>query len=330
MRKKRKHLVLQFCLIVLIVIFINSALHFTRRGTASISIPEGANSKEISEILKENGLIKSKSYFLARLYFSPYRGKLRYGTFKLDKNSSVNTIFERLSKDGAKKNTISVTIPEGYSVEMIEDRLCELGICTKSEFETALGESYDYDFLKSIPNTKDIKYTLQGFLYPETYEFYADASAKTVIDTMLKEFDKKISPLGIANGDLFSIITKASLIEREAKLDSERSTIAGVIENRLKKNMRLQIDATVTYAISDGKYDVGRIYHKDLKINSKYNTYKYAGLPAGPICCPSLKSITAAKNPSKHNYLYYHTDTSKNDGSHTFTETFAEHTKTIN
>ena len=329
MKKKKSTFILRLGLAVLIIVLFNFSLRFFKSGSVSISVPEGANSIEISEILKENGLIKSKSYFLARLYLSPYRGKLRYGTFKLDKNSFLNEIFERLSKDGAKKDTVSVTIPEGYSVEMIEDRLCELGLCTKAEFELALSEKYDYDFLASIPHSKDIKYTLQGFLYPETYEFYSNASAKTVIDTMLREFEKKVMPLGIAKDDIFGIVTKASLIEREAKLDSERAVIAGVIENRLKKNMRLQIDATVAYAVSDGRYTQSRIYRKDLKVNSKYNTYKISGLPIGPICCPSLKSIAAAKNPSSHKYLYYHTDTVKNDGSHIFTENFAEHTGTM-
>lgn len=329
MKKKKKVLILRLFLAVLIIIASNSCVRLFKKGVVSVSIPEGANSAEISEILKDRGLINNKSYFLARLYLSPYRGKLRYGNFKLDKNSSLRTIFETLSKDGAKKSTVSVTIPEGYSVEMIEDKLISLGLCTKSEFEAALRENYDYDFLSAVPHSKDIKYRLQGFLYPETYEFYADASAKTVIDTMLKEFQKQISCLGIEKSDLFDVITKASLIEREAKLDSERSIIAGVIENRLKKGMKLQIDATVAYAVSDGKYDISRIYNKDLKTDSKYNTYKYSGLPAGPICCPSLKSIAAAKNPSSHKFLYYHTDTSKNDGSHIFSETFAQHTSTI-
>lgn len=329
MKKKRKILVLRLFIAVLIIITANSLLHLLKKGVVSVSIPEGANSIEISEILKDNGLIKSKSYFLARLYLSPYRGKLRYGTFKLDKNALLGTIFETLAKEGAKKNTISVTIPEGYSVEMIEDRLISLGLCTKAEFESALNADYDYDFLTAIPSSKDIKYRLQGFLYPETYEFYSDASAKTVIDTMLKEFQKQISPLGIKNSDLFSIMTKASMIEREAKIDRERSIIAGVIENRLNKNMKLQIDATVAYAVSNGRYNNGKTLYSDLKVNSKYNTYKYSGLPAGPICCPSLNSIKAAKNPSSHNYLYYHTDTSKNDGSHIFTETFSQHTSTI-
>ena len=329
MKKRKKVFVLRVLIAILIISCANCLTHIFKKGVVSVSIPEGANSVQISEILKENGLIKSKSYFLARLYISPYRGKLRYGTFKLDKNAFLESIFKTLSKDGAKKSTVSITIPEGYSIEMIEDKLISLGLCTKSEFEEAVSENYDYDFLKSVPNSKDIKYRLQGFLYPETYEFYADADAKTIVDTMLKEFEKQISPLNIKNDSLFEIVTKASMVEREAKIDSERAVIAGVIENRLLQNMRLQIDATAAYVVSDGKYDKSKIYYKDLKINSKYNTYKYKGLPVGPICCPSIKSILAAKNPSRHKYLYYHTDTEKNDGSHIFTENFSQHTSTI-
>ncbi len=328
MKRKRKSFVFKLAIAILILVLANNLIHALKKGAVSISIPEGANSVQISEVLKENGLIKSKSYFLARLFVSPYRGKLRYGTFKIDKNASLNSIFKTLAKDGAKKNTVSVTIPEGYSVEMIEDKLISLGLCTKAEFEAALSENYDYDFLSAIPNSRDIKYRLQGFLYPETYEFYADASAKTIIDTMLKEFEKQILPLNIKNNTLFDIVTKASMIEREAKIDSERAIIAGVIENRLKQNMRLQIDATVAYAVSDGRYDRSKIYYKDLEASSKYNTYKYKGLPAGPICCPAIKSIIAAKSPLLHKYLYYHTDTVKNDGSHIFTETFSQHTST--
>lgn len=328
MRKKKK-INFKIILAILIVILGNLAIRSLKSGTASISIPEGANSVEISEILKDNGLIRSRAYFLGRLYFSSYRGKLRYGKFKIDKSSFIRSIFKTLSQDGEKRPTVSVTIPEGFSVEMIEDRLVSMGLCTKSEFEEALKENYDYDFLSQIPKSKDIKYRLQGFLFPQTYEFYSDAAARTIIDTMLKEFEKQIKPLSISKKDIFEIMTKASMVEREAKIDSERSVIAGVFENRLKQNMRLQIDATVAYAVSNGRYNVSKIYKKDLKTPSKYNTYLYTGLPPGPICSPSINSIAAAKSPSKHKYLFYHTDTSKNDGSHIFSETYEQHTSTI-
>ena len=105
----------------------------------------------------------------------------------------------------------------------------------------------------------------------------------------------------------------------------DRPKIAGVIENRLNTGMKLQIDATVVYAISDGMYDVNRVYYKDLEVDSPYNTYKYNGLPVGPIASPGLKSIEAALNPEKHDYFYYRTDSTKNDGSHVFSKDFEEH-----
>ena len=120
-------------------------------------------------------------------------------------------------------------------------------------------------------------------------------------------------------------INRAALIERESKLDSERTMISGVIDNRIKKGMLLQIDASVVYAVSDGLYDLNRVLYKHLEIDSPYNTYKYAGLPAGPICNPGIKSIEAAMTPESHDYLYYHTDNEKNDGSHIFTRTLSEH-----
>ena len=328
-RKKKKKFLKRLIIALCIITLLNLSIRISRRGTVSISIPEGTNSIEIAEILKDNGLITSKSYFFGRLYFSPYRGKLRYGTFKIDRNAFLGTILKTLSKGGAQKQTVSVTIPEGFSVEMIEDRLVETGLCTKAEFEAALKAKYEYDFLKSVPQSKDIKYRLQGFLYPNTYEFYSDATAETVVDTMLSEFEKQTKDLGIQKDRLFEIITKASMIEREARLDNERARIAGVFENRLKKDMRLQIDATVAYAVSNGRYNVNRILKRDLKTVSKYNTYLHKGLPIGPICSPSIKSILAAQNPEKHEYLYYHTDNTKKDGSHIFSKSYAEHASTI-
>lgn len=310
------------------IVSLNALISSFDRGTVTVAISEGTSSSEIATILKKEGVINSRLWFMLRLATSEYSGKLQYGTFKIDKNDSINEILEILATKGAKKNTVTLTVPEGYSVEKIKAKVTELGICTDNEFEAALKKDYDYSFLSAVPHSKDIKYRLQGFLYPSTYEFYSDASAETVIDTMLGEFEKQTKALNISNKRMYETITKASMVEREAKISSERPIIAGVFENRLKGDMLMQIDATVVYAISDGMYDVERVYYKDLETDSKYNTYKYKGLPIGPICCPGIASIKAALNPAKHNYLYYHTDTSKNDGSHIFTETYEQHTGT--
>ncbi len=332
LRKKQKRIRASIILAILIalIVLINIVSSSFERGTVAITIKEGTTSSQIAQILKDEGVIHSKNLFLLRLSLSKYKSKLQYGTFKIDKGDSLGEIIEILATKGAKKNTITLTVPEGFSVQRIKARVVELGLCTDSEFEAALKKNYDYSFLAAVPKNSDIHYRLQGFLYPSTYEFYADATAETVIETMLSEFEKQVSPLGISADKMYETITTASLVEREARLDSERPTIAGVIKNRLEKDMLLQIDASVVYAISDGMYDVERVLYKDLGVNSKYNTYKFKGLPQGPICCPGIASIRAAQNPQNHSFLYYHTDTSKNDGSHIFTETYEEHTSTMN
>ena len=329
-KARRKKFFLGIVAVVLLITAFKVVFPDVGNKTVTIKIKEGTPAKKIAEILKDEGVILSETYFLARLRFSQYDGKLKYGTFKIDTNDSMSEIFEILSSRGEKGDTVSLTIPEGFSVEKIKQRVVSMGLCTDSEFESALHKNYDYDFLKVVPNSRDINYKLQGFLYPSTYEFYTDATAEKVINTLLAEFEKQVKPLGIPYDKLYDIITAASMVEREAKLSSERAKIAGVFQNRIKKNMPLQIDATVVYAISDGLYDVERVLYKDLESKSKYNTYKYTGLPVGPICSPSLASIKAAQNPESHSYLYYHTDTKKNDGSHIFTETYKEHTSTQN
>jgi len=325
--RKRRFILILILIIATVIVCYSLSSGFSSR-TVTIKIDQGTPASSIAEILKDEGVINSKTYFLLRLKLSKYNDKLKYGTFKIDTNDSINEIFEILSSRGEKGDVITLTIPEGFSVEKIKERIVSKGLCTDHEFESALNKSYDYDFLSVVPENRAIKYKLQGFLFPSTYEFYADASAETVINTLLMEFEKQIAPLNIPKNKLYEIITSASMVERESKLSSERRRIAGVFQNRIKSNMLLQIDATVVYAISDGLYNVDRVYYKDLETKSKYNTYMYQGFPIGPICNPSIDSIKAAMNPENHNYLYYHTDTKKNDGSHIFTETYEEHSST--
>lgn len=310
--------------LIIIVIFIASSLGGGKDVT--ITINQGQALMSIAETLKENDIIISKYLFVIKAKLSGNTQNLKYGDFILNSDMSYDEIIEKLTTEGARKETVTITIPEGYSAEMIAAKCEEAGICTKDEFLDALSDDYGFEFINKIPKT-DVKYTLQGFLFPSTYEVYADSSAHDVIKVMLSEFEKQY-PADYNN--IYEVITKASLIERETKLDSERKTISGVINNRIKKDMLLQIDASVVYAVTDGMYDVDVVYFKDLETKSKYNTYKYAGLPVGPICNPGIESIQAALSPESHPYLYYHTDEVKKDGSHIFTKTFEEHTSTMN
>lgn len=329
MKKSKRHIpaIIGAMFIIVAIMILASPNRCRLLEETTLEIPKGSSVTEIADVLKDNYVISSKVSFIARAVITGKKSDLKYGSFTFQPLSGYGEILDILCSQGAKRETVTVTIPEGYSVEMIIEKLVSSGLSSKSEFEKALKADYDFEFLKSIENKKGIKYRLQGYLFPSTYEFYSDESAENIIKAMLAEFQKQYDSVSSSYDDISTIITKAALIEREARLDNERKTIAGVIENRIKTDMKLQIDASVVYAITDGMYDIDRVYYKHLEVDSPYNTYKYKGLPAGPICNPGIKSIEAALNPEAHEWLYYRTDSTKNDGSHTFSVTFEEHTK---
>lgn len=333
--KKKAILGIIIAVIAIIVFFVLSMfLEYTRTTSSDknviVQIPKGASEKKIAQVLKDNGVIDYQITFRLKMKNSPHRGKLNYGKYTLKKDMCLDDIIEALSKPSELAKGIRLTIPEGFSAEMIARRCEALGICIADEFLNELKNGkFNYDFIDDIPERDGVKYKLEGYLFPSTYNFSAQADASKVINTLLGEFEvqyNKVKDMLPEGMDMAEAINRAALIEREAKLDSERTAISGVIDNRLGIDMILQIDASVVYVISDGLYDVDRVLYKDLEVDSPYNTYKYKGLPAGPICNPGIESIRAAMNPARHKYLYYHTDTEKNDGSHIFSETFAQHT----
>ena len=333
--KKKAILGIIIAVIAIIVFFVLSMfLEYTRTTSSDknviVQIPKGASEKKIAQVLKDNGVIDYQITFRLKMKNSPHRGKLNYGKYTLKKDMCLDDIIEALSKPSELAKGIRLTIPEGFSAEMIARRCEALGICMADEFLNELKNGkFNYDFIDDIPERDGVKYKLEGYLFPSTYNFSAQADASRVINTLLGEFEvqyNKVKDMLPDGMDMAEAINRAALIEREAKLDNERTAISGVIDNRLSIDMILQIDASVVYVISDGLYDVDRVLYKDLEVDSPYNTYKYKGLPAGPICNPGIESIRAAMNPARHKYLYYHTDTQKNDGSHIFSETFAQHT----
>lgn len=297
----------------------------------TVQIAEGSTVSDIADVLKEAGVIRSKFVFKRKVAACGY-DSLQYGDYTLDTGWCLTDIIEVLATSGAQKESFSFVVPEGYSVEQICAKAVENDICTEEEFYQVLDHgNFSYDFIKEIPEDTAYTHKLQGFLFPDTYSFDSDTDAYLLIDTMLKEFDEHYQNLKTIPSEysFYEIMTVASLIERESKLDSERPTIAGVIYNRIQDDMPLQIDASVVYACSDGLYDMKEVLYEDLEVDSLYNTYKNSGLPVGPICNPGIASIKAAVLPEKHAYYYYHTDEEKQDGSHIFTETYEEHTATM-
>lgn len=225
-----------------------------------------------------------------------------------------------------KVNTVKVTIPEGYTNEEIGQALQKSGLVTQKDFinETENWTDNNLWFLKGLPNDK---HKLDGFLFPATYVFSKNASSKTIINKMLKTFEMKIEPnkndISKNKLNIRNILITASLVEKEAAKDVDRPKIAGVIYNRLDKKMPLQIDATILYVI--GHKD--KLYNKDLKVKSPYNTYLNKGLPPSPICNPGIKSINAAINPANTDYIYYVLNSKTNE--HIFSKTYAEHIKNV-
>lgn len=285
-----------------------------------ILVPENSNAKQVAAILKTNDLIYSETAFLTYVRKSGFDEKLLAGHYRFSRSQNLQEIVDMIV-NGRVVN-ISFTIPEGYTVKQIGEMLVNKGITTAEEWNEAINQDYDYSFLKDIPLEQEAR--LEGFLFPDTYYISEDTNAKKIVNLMLnsfkniweKEFAKQA---GNRDMNIKEIITLASLIEKEAKIEKERNTISGVIMNRLQKGMLLQVDATVLYCLSQHK-DI--ITYDDLEVDSFYNTYKYTGLPPGPIACPGRASIDAALNPEKHSFYYY---CSRGDGSHCFSITYAEH-----
>lgn len=295
-----------------------------------VTIKKGSTSKDVGAILKKKGIIHYETAFLLKLYSSEYKGKLRYGTFDLNDGMSLGKVIKELAtQDGQKENTF--TIPEGYTIEMTANKLEKEGIMTAQEFLTAVTKAADTSKYKNIlPDKTKVFYQLQGYIYPDTYYLSKNITGDQLVAKILEEFDKKFDAtrqekakqLGMS---VEEVLIRASLLQKETELPTEYPVIAGVIQNRLDKKMKLQFDSTAVYAITKGQYGIARVMYKDLKVDSPYNTYKYKGLPVGPICSPSLEAIDGVLNPQKNDYLYFQMDMVKNDGSNIFSKTYEEH-----
>ena len=344
-RRKKKNPVLKIILILMLLMVITAGSivgfifwEYTAKGTeggpeVTFEVEQGQAVRAIAANLKEQGLIKSEIAFILKVREMGVSSKLRYGTFILNEGAGIETLINQLISGGAQKESKTFTIPEGYSIEKMAVKLEEDGICTAADFLAAVEMDYDYSFLSSIPDNDAIKYRLQGFLYPDTYAVTEDMTAQDIVNMMLRQFDNKFtaemrSKAEALGKSIFEVVVEASVVEREAQLAEERSIIAGVFNNRIEQGMPLQVDATVLYPLTDGMYDVQRVFYADLEIDSLYNTYRYPGLPVGPICSPGISCLEAVVEPAEHNYLYYHTDEVKKDGSHIFTETYSQHLQT--
>lgn len=269
-----------------------------------IEVAEGDSFYGVLNKLSEEDKIKNE--FLVKLYLK-IRGikpEVLAGTYKLDKSMTLDEIITLLSNDST-IGKIYITIPEGYTIDDIATELEENNICSSEDF---INSVKNYDLPAYVSNNPNKRYNLEGFLFPDTYSFNENENADFVVKTMINRFEEvwkelvQSLNLSIADDEIEKIVNVASIIEKEAVVDSERSLISSVIYNRIAIEMPLQIDATVIYSYG---YHIEKMYEKHLEIDSPYNTYMYYGLPIGPISNPGRASLMAALKPEKTDYLYY-------------------------
>lgn len=298
---------------------IGEPLDSSSQEKISVDIPSGSGTAAIGRILEEDGVIKSARQFKIKSRMDKNDGKYRTGVYELSPSMDMDEIMQILM-DGS-QNTLRFMVPEGYTLKQIADKFAETGNGTAEDFlnETENGD-FDFEYNDQMV---DGEKRYEGFLYPDTYEIYKNESAHGIIQRMLTRFEQVYdaaadeATVDTSKYSVFDLVTVASLIEREVKLDEERPLVASVIYNRLNKNMKLQMCSTVQYALGTPK---ARLMNSDLKIDSPYNTYQNAGLPAGPIASPGQASISAALHPADTDYLYF-VLTSAGSGKHNFAST---------
>lgn len=290
--------------------------------TRYIIVKRGDSVYDIAFNLQKIGAITTEHNFWLFSKFLGHTPKIKAGRYGIEPGYSLHDLFDMMTRGAAVP--FNVTILEGLQIKEIADVLEKNLNLSRDEFITICS---DRELLDSLGiTTAD---NLEGYLFPDTYNFFYDESPRSVIIKMVAQlknnlpenFEQKAKALGMS---VHEAITLASLIEAEAMLDSERPIISAVYHNRLIQGYRLQCDPTVIYAL--GK-DKKRLFYKDLEIDSPYNTYKHYGLPPGPICSPGKASLDAAVNPAAVDYLYF---VAKGDGSHVFSRSNREHVNAKN
>ena len=304
---------------------------FLPAGPASetfVEIPPGSSSTQIGAQLEKAGVVRSRYGFdLVRIW---KRGVLKAGEYRFDHAAPVTEVYARIARGDV--FTLPVTIPEGATRFDIAARVEQAGLVKKEDFltatvhETALIADLD-------PQAR----SLEGYLFPDTYRFPRKATATQIASVMVRRFRTAAAGIGLGtsmgNGsmtrDVHSVVTLASLVERETAVNAERPLVASVLTNRLAKKMPLMTDPAVIYGLEvEGKWR-GSIYQSDLAYDTPYNTYRHAGLPPGPIANPGLPSLRAALNPAATDYLYFVAAGADPQGKSRFAATLDEHNKNV-
>ncbi|MBD3878905.1 MAG: endolytic transglycosylase MltG [Quinella sp. 1Q5] len=290
----------------------------------NVKIREGLSTAEIAERLAEKDIIDSSLRFrlFARLY--GYDDKFRPGAYTFTANMSDEEVFEKLLT--GEKTVIRFTVPEGFGVKEIAERLYNLDLVDKEEFLKAAADFAPYDYMRKRQN---VFFAAEGFLFPDTYNVESDIEIDEILKLMAGTFDDRLTPTMRVTAEkmglsVYDLITLASLVEREVRFPEDRPIVAQVLLKRLKLNMPLQTDATLQYLMDAPKEEVSI---EDTQIDSPYNTYQHTGLPPGPIANPGMASITAVLHPADTDYLYFVADRM---GHNHYAYTYEEHLNLVN
>lgn len=274
---------------------------------------------KINKRLYEKEIIHNTRLFHYYAKYKDYMNKFKAGSYRIPTGSTIPDVLEILVHGTPLLNT--VTIPEGKNIYEVAAIIEREGITSA---RSILDLAKDPVFVKELGVEGE---TLEGYLFPETYNFAAGTPARQVLKTMVDLFNKKIAEINFNHPFLnkHQVVILASMVEKETGAKMERPAIAGVFTNRLKKKMRLESDPTTIYGIWE-RYQ-GNIKKSDLQEMTPYNTYKIPALPYGPIANPSLEAIVAVLNPDQNEYLFF---VSKNDGTHVFSKTYKDHANAVN
>ncbi|MBI2519146.1 MAG: endolytic transglycosylase MltG [Bdellovibrio sp.] len=282
-------------------------------------VQPGEGFSSINHRLDRAGLIGSTKVFYRYCQLKNLMTKFKSGHYEIPTGSTMRDIINLLLY--GRPITVELTIPEGKNFYEIAALLEANGFISKAQDFVKLAR--DPAMLRQLNITNE---TVEGYLYPDTYKFDPHQSAAQIMRVMVEEFRQKTKSLDYSKSTLTpeQVLILASVVEKETGARAERSRIAGVFFNRLKKKMRLQSDPTTIYGIWE--QFKGNLKKEHLQEVTPYNTYRINGLPKGPICNPGLDAIRAVLTPERHDYLYF---VSKNDGTHVFTKTYAEHLQAV-
>lgn len=301
----------------------------------TFTIEKGMGSADIADLLEDQGIIRNGLLFKGYLKWVNEGSSFKAGTYTASPGDTYDNLISRLNAgDIVKEEMVVFTIPEGFTVRQIADKLAEAWNQKAEVFLEIMNSGAGLaaaDTLE-IPENEELRHRLEGYLFPETYELVKDSTPQEVVEAMLEQLVKQLDSipdwrtvLSERGLTLHELLTVASLVEREVVVNEERPIVAGVIYNRVNKGQKLEIDATVQYLLDKQKE---RLFYKDLEVENPYNTYRNEGLPPGPISSPGLASIKAALEPEATDYYFYVT---KKDGTqgHLFGKTYEEHLANI-